>query len=459
MSRKLLLLMLLALLIGTLSLESRVEKAKASGTIYIKADGSIDPPDAHISTVNNVTYTLTGNITSDADGIVVERDNIVFDGAGYTVQGTGDYESKGIYLGGRSNVTIKNTTIKAFGYGIVLDSSNHTSISGNNITANTKVGVELSYSYHALVYENNIAANGEDGFWVSSSSNNSIIGNNIVANGEDGISFFYPIGEPSSSNNSILGNNITNNNRAGIVLGYSFYSTILGNNITNNSYGIVPSWYSAENKIYHNNFVNTIQVSLYNSGNNIWDDEYPSGGNYWSDYTGIDLCSSPNQTVTGSDSIGDTPYAIDGSNVDIYPLMATYSRFEAGTWNETPYDVDFVSNSTVSDFHFDSQEGPFLKFSVTGQDGTSGFCRVTIPKDLLWVEDGWTVYVGEESVNYTIIPDNDYTYLYFTYNHSTKTVEVQGTQAIPEFPLFLVLPLFMIATLLAVIVHKRKHPV
>jgi hypothetical protein len=30
---------------------------------------------------------------------------------------------------------------------------------------------------------------------------------------------------------------------------------------------------------------------------------------------------------------------------------------------------------------------------------------------------------------------------------------------IPEFPSFLILPLFMIATSLAVIVHKRKHTV
>jgi hypothetical protein len=39
-----------------------------------------------------------------------------------------------------------------------------------------------------------------------------------------------------------------------------------------------------------------------------------------------------------------------------------------------------------------------------------------------------------------------------------KTIEVQGTNAIQEFPAFLILPLFMIATLLAVIVYRRKHP-
>lgn len=39
-------------------------------TIYIRADGSVDPPAAPISSVDNVTYTFTDNIY---DNIVVER--------------------------------------------------------------------------------------------------------------------------------------------------------------------------------------------------------------------------------------------------------------------------------------------------------------------------------------------------------------------------------------------------
>jgi hypothetical protein len=52
-----------------------------------------------------------------------------------------------------------------------------------------------------------------------------------------------------------------------------------------------------------------------------WDDGYPSGGNYWSDYTGLDLYKGANQTVAGSDEIGDTPYTVDANNIDHYPLM------------------------------------------------------------------------------------------------------------------------------------------
>src|SRR4030066_683466 len=108
MNSKPVFLIALFFLVSISSVTLKVQSVEASGTFYIRADGSIDPPTAPISTFDNVTYTLTGNITSDADGIVVERDNIVVDGAGYTVQGTGASGSKGIDLTGRSNVTIKS---------------------------------------------------------------------------------------------------------------------------------------------------------------------------------------------------------------------------------------------------------------------------------------------------------------------------------------------------------------
>jgi len=114
-----------------LTLAFNIQLVKASGTIYIKADGSIDPPTANITTVDNITYTFTDN---NYDSIVVERDNIVINGAGYTLQGTGS--GTGTNLAGRSNVTIKNMMIKAFDTGIWLYESSNNSISGNIIKNN-----------------------------------------------------------------------------------------------------------------------------------------------------------------------------------------------------------------------------------------------------------------------------------------------------------------------------------
>jgi hypothetical protein len=73
-------IMMSLLVLGTIGLVFNVQTVRASGTVYIRADGSIDPPSAPIYTPDNVTYFLNGSITSDADGIVIERDNIVIDG-------------------------------------------------------------------------------------------------------------------------------------------------------------------------------------------------------------------------------------------------------------------------------------------------------------------------------------------------------------------------------------------
>jgi len=85
------------LLASALAFSFNTQDVKASGAIYIRAYGSIDPPDAPMSTFDNVTCTLTGNIATDAGGIVVEGDNIVIDGAGYTVQGGGKGNEKSVF--------------------------------------------------------------------------------------------------------------------------------------------------------------------------------------------------------------------------------------------------------------------------------------------------------------------------------------------------------------------------
>lgn len=233
---------------------------KAIETIHIQADGTIYPITAPILRDGNI-YRLTDNISSDIDGIVIEKNDTILDGAGYTLQGTSAPSSSGIYLSGSYNVTIRNMNIKAFESGILLD----------------------AYSTY-----------------------NSILGN-IIEDNDYGISCWA-----YADNNGIKGNNITANSLAGIWIVGSSYNIISQNIVAgNNQYGMSLES-SSNNTVFHNKFIdNTNQIHIYDSTNS-WDNGYPSGGNYWSDYNGSDA---------NNDFFGDTPYIIDENNVDRYPLM------------------------------------------------------------------------------------------------------------------------------------------
>ena len=361
---------LIGLSCGTFS----ITEVEASGTIFIRADGSIEPGTAPIETFDNVTYTFTDDIN---ESIIVERNHTVIDGAGFAVQGNGTGD--GFILQDIVNVTIINAEVKGFEHGIHLSNlSNNNTISENNVTSNNGVGVYLDHSYYNTISGNSITNNSE-GIYLDSSgdntlsnntithnynggirlissssnvlsnnvlteneagirlnlvSNNNTIYNNTVAHNDDGVHLAF------SSGNTFSNNAVTNNLIDGVHL-YSFSSNKFSNNtMTHNSYGIrlrassdnntfsnntianneygVHLAYSSGNSFYHNIFVfNDIQFYTQNSVNT-WDDG--SKGNYWDDYED----RYPNATEIGDSGIWDTPYVIDENNVDNYPIIPEF---------------------------------------------------------------------------------------------------------------------------------------
>jgi parallel beta-helix repeat protein len=259
----------LFLLISMLTLAFNIQPVKASGTVYIRADGSIDPPTAPIQR-NGDVYTFTNDIENS---LVVQKDNIIVDGAGYGLQGSGS--GTGLDLSNRNHVTIKNLEITRF----------------------------------------------TNGIWLSSSSYNIIYGNKIIDNGFEGF-VTYGVAIWYSSNNNIVSENLMNHTSAyGIGVEYSSdNNTISGNTIINTA---IRLYYSSNSRIYQNNFINNPQMNIV-WGSAVWDDGYPSGGNYWSDYAGVDVKSGPSQNQPESDGIGDTPYVVDANNQDNYPLIHPY---------------------------------------------------------------------------------------------------------------------------------------
>jgi len=101
-------------------------------------------------------------------------------------------------------------------------------------------------------------------------------------------------------------------------------------------------------------------------------------------------------------------------------------------WGEETFIVSAESNSTVSNFAF-NQPDKKISFNVTGEDGTIGFCNVTIPKALLYGEP-WTVLIDGASVLPTITENATHCPLYFTYAHSTHLIQIIGTWVIAPPP-------------------------
>jgi len=287
MKHKVIQIIILALLLtSTISLMFTTRIVIAGDTIYIRANGLVDPPTAPISQSGNV-YTFTANIY---ESIVIEKDNIIVNGNGYTLQGTPP--SYGFTLNSRSNVTIKKTYITGFRYGIYLKFSTDSTIDSNALINCDRGGIWLESSTRINIV-NNAMANNYVGVLLTWSNNTNTIASNSIRNNPFGVMLIV------SSNNIIKDNTIANNNLGGIYLDRA-----------NNSI------------IYHNNLINNTPQAVTPDSVDTWDNGYPSGGNYWSDYTGVDLKSGPNQDQPGSDGIGDTQYTIDTNNKDRYPLMS-----------------------------------------------------------------------------------------------------------------------------------------
>jgi len=309
--------------------------------VYIRADGTIDPATTPIEIFGDV-YVFADNLLNHT--LEVQRDNIVVDGAGFTLKGVD--VNAGVTLSGRRNVTVKNLNIRNYlvsvrlqqssnnvisdnsmitFMNVILDSSSNNQITGNNITSqdmgygfgvrvnsgsskntilgnsfiDTGIGVRVEGGDN-LISENHFIRGGTN---VLVWGNYSIISKNNMVDGRDGISI-----TGSGSHNTIFGNNITGKSKCGIMLYYGSSNTFYENYLANSAFGVklgfdreYPDRKVENNVFYHNNFVNNIQdVSIgCVPDTNFWNNG--KKGNYWSNYNGTD---------NDGDGVGDTPYII-----------------------------------------------------------------------------------------------------------------------------------------------------
>jgi len=245
-------------LVGILASAFSIRQIKASETIYIRADGSVDPSATPIMRSGDV-YTFNDSIE---DSIVVQRSNIVIDGAGHDLEGM--LGGTGISLSDIQNVTIKNVTIKTFDKGIHLERCSICNITLTNVTMSYSYGVYVVRSSNNNIAKNNISSNNVIGILLDTSTSNRISGNNITRSTYEGISLY------SSSDNNMSENSVTNSINSGALSLYTSSNNIISaNDISNNRYGILLSLSSKNNSMSGNKITdNSYGVRLQSSSNN-----------------------------------------------------------------------------------------------------------------------------------------------------------------------------------------------
>ena len=382
-------------------------------------------------------------------------------------------ENFGNYMYGNSTFTMNNIEISnnlinsthrglyiedmyEFGYdmhGMSSFTMGNIEVFSNQINSEYE-GIYIQDFYHAYYMYNNASFTMED----------IIICGNIIESEGDGISLrethYHTRFGYNAVDNSTITTGIMEFSQNDVVCGDTGMrladlenATISNNVIQNGSYGLYLL-NSHNNTIYHNVFNNTINA--YSNWTNIWDNGYPSGGNYWSEYNGTDQFSGPNQNLTGSDGIGDTPYDIQIDNHDRYPFTTKW------VWDQTPPSITTITQNpeipdnletvTIQAVVIDEESGVHnvtLSYStdaggswinVTMEKTTGDNYQAEIPGQPAGTHVQYKI-IAYDNVSNTAVENNAGAYYVYT--------------VIPEFPILLTTPLTLIALTAALVLYRR----
>lgn len=357
--------------------------------IYIRNDGSIDPATAPIERTGNL-YKLTDNILLHT--IEIQRDNILLDGAWYTIQGNAsrikgyDDGNNGVIVIERNNVNITRLNFEQGDTGVRISNSSHVTLFNNSFFNGTARGVVVQDSKFILIEANNFTdIRGDEPSICCSGSANSIR-NNIITGSIRGIELSGSLNEisknriesilpvimdnadsnmildnyltgpepsPFLANQTLTGNegialfvNCSNNTFIGNkIVGFSGQAirlvfggsnnTFYGNYFANNQFAIaIGGWVDLvpmNNLFYGNIFAeDSCKIQVSDRDPNFWDNG--TIGNYWGNYNGTD---------SNWDGIGDSAYIINGFKWDTD--LNGFVSFVSGQDNYplmAPYDVE-----------------------------------------------------------------------------------------------------------------------
>jgi len=356
-----------------------------------------------------------------------------------------------------TNVDIANMTLSDNFSGILLAYTNSTVVRDVNCTRNVQ-GIRLVNSHNITITRSVLTFNEWSGISLEPATTCKIYSNKFKFNAHALYLSISPyILQVKTRFNQVFLNEFSNNS-VGIYIDEVDLNEIYNNNFDWNDVAIKIDE-ASNNLFFHNNFLNNTKnvdfvATPFSNVTNVWDRGYPFGGNFWLHHNGTDDYKGVNQDIAGSDGITDKPYSIGFNNTDRYPLSFPIIPILMDQLNEeNPFEISgFFSD--VFNFSFNPSNAPYIEFKIVAHT-TCNFCRVGIPRNLLWAEeDKWVILLNGSEAVFEAYSSSNYTFLFFKIPSSMVNdisiivVKVLGTGAVSEYSSIAPLIIFFIAFLI-----------
>jgi hypothetical protein len=180
---------------------------------------------------------------------------------------------------------------------------------------------------------------------------------------------------------------------------------------------------------------------------------------------GVNMFSECNFTLTSPVKLSNAnanPIAntIVNGNYEVYGPPEVNVTSVSNPWTGITDNITTVTNATLVPDSMSYDNATYtLSFNVTGTAGTTGYVNVTVPTDIVSLNqttDQWIVTVNGTQVTPIISSNATDTFFYITVSFD-QGVPITITGTLPEFPTLMMIPLLATATMFAVVLRKRRR--
>lgn len=315
-------------------------------------------------------YVLNTSIinSSASKCIQITASDVVFDGAGFLIDGKDNSNTYGIYVysssGALSNITIENVTLTDWYYGIYFKNAENISIGNVTLDSGESTSITIENSKNTILKDVNVSNTnwGFGGIYIHYSENTTII-NSIFSKGANTKGMWIE----RSNKTKILNTTIIQNSGDGIYATDAEEITVINSEISKNGESGIY-FFRVKNPLIKNNIIyrhcdprmgyQDHGIRLQNSPNGII-----IGNNLTDDESGIYLDSSPNATVRNNfllntlpdksgaycKGAGITLSAADNSEIDANTIINHSQGIVSGASVSIAYSVNLtITNNKIN---------------------------------------------------------------------------------------------------------------